>query len=151
MTSPLDLGRHDSWDGVHAVVAGFGVSGFAAADNLTHLGAAVIVASVSSLLLYTAWAGPEDGWGSPLGLTLLLGGLALAALFVLVELRATEPIIPILIASTPISPITASICASTISAGTEWTADTPSVFCAVTAVIAVMAWPPSMVIVLISA
>jgi UDP-N-acetylmuramoylalanine--D-glutamate ligase len=39
---PLDrLGRHDSWDGVHAVVAGFGVSGFAAADNLTHLGAAV--------------------------------------------------------------------------------------------------------------
>lgn len=39
--SPLDLGRHDSWDGVHAVVAGFGVSGFAAADNLTHLGASV--------------------------------------------------------------------------------------------------------------
>ena len=36
------LGRHDSWEGVHAVVAGFGVSGFAAADNLNHLGAAVI-------------------------------------------------------------------------------------------------------------
>ena len=35
------LGRHDSWDGVRAVVAGFGVSGFAAADNLTHLGATV--------------------------------------------------------------------------------------------------------------
>lgn len=45
MTSgiPLELlGRHDSWDGVRAVVAGFGVSGFAAADNLTHLGAAVL-------------------------------------------------------------------------------------------------------------
>src|SRR6478752_6938868 len=43
MSSPhLDnLGRHDSWEGVRAVVAGFGVSGFAAADNLTHLGAAV--------------------------------------------------------------------------------------------------------------
>ena len=38
---PTRLGRHDSWDGVHAVVAGFGVSGFAAADNLTHLGASV--------------------------------------------------------------------------------------------------------------
>jgi UDP-N-acetylmuramoylalanine--D-glutamate ligase len=39
---PLDqLGRHDSWEGVRAVVAGFGVSGFAAADNLTHLGATV--------------------------------------------------------------------------------------------------------------
>ena len=35
------LGRNDSWDGVRAVVAGFGVSGFAAADNLTHLGARV--------------------------------------------------------------------------------------------------------------
>jgi len=35
------LGRHDSWDGVRAVVAGLGVSGFAAADNLTHQGAQV--------------------------------------------------------------------------------------------------------------
>ena len=41
MNSPLGLGRHDSWDGVRAVVAGFGVSGFAAADNLLHLGATV--------------------------------------------------------------------------------------------------------------
>ncbi|MEP9380920.1 UDP-N-acetylmuramoyl-L-alanine--D-glutamate ligase [Nocardioides sp. KR10-350] len=40
--SPASLGRHDSWEGVKAVVAGFGVSGFAAADNLTHLGASVI-------------------------------------------------------------------------------------------------------------
>ena len=35
------LTQLDSWEGVRAVVAGFGVSGFAAADNLTHLGAAV--------------------------------------------------------------------------------------------------------------
>ena len=41
MTDPRALGRHDSWDGVRAVVAGFGVSGFAAADNLTHIGASV--------------------------------------------------------------------------------------------------------------
>src|SRR3954451_15913812 len=38
---PELLGRHDSWEGVRAVVAGLGVSGFAAADNLTHLGAHV--------------------------------------------------------------------------------------------------------------
>ena len=37
-----ELGRQDDWSGVNAVVAGFGVSGFAAADNLTHLGAAVV-------------------------------------------------------------------------------------------------------------
>ncbi|HEX4189762.1 MAG TPA: UDP-N-acetylmuramoyl-L-alanine--D-glutamate ligase [Marmoricola sp.] len=35
------LGRRDAWDGINAVVAGMGVSGFAAADNLTHLGASV--------------------------------------------------------------------------------------------------------------
>jgi UDP-N-acetylmuramoylalanine--D-glutamate ligase len=35
------LGRRDSWEGIRAVVAGMGVSGFAAADNLTHLGAKV--------------------------------------------------------------------------------------------------------------
>jgi UDP-N-acetylmuramoylalanine--D-glutamate ligase len=42
MTRPVQgLGRRDDWSGVRAVVAGFGVSGFAAADNLTHLGASV--------------------------------------------------------------------------------------------------------------
>ncbi len=35
------LGCHDSWEGVRVTVAGLGVSGFAAADNLTHLGARV--------------------------------------------------------------------------------------------------------------
>ncbi|MFL6108421.1 MAG: UDP-N-acetylmuramoyl-L-alanine--D-glutamate ligase [Marmoricola sp.] len=35
------LGREDSWEPIRAVVAGMGVSGFAAADTLTHLGAAV--------------------------------------------------------------------------------------------------------------
>ncbi|QIX26363.1 UDP-N-acetylmuramoyl-L-alanine--D-glutamate ligase [Nocardioides sp. JQ2195] len=43
-----DLGRHTSWDGVHAVVAGFGVSGFAAADNLLFLGASVIALDETS-------------------------------------------------------------------------------------------------------
>jgi len=41
MTDPAALGRHDSWAGVRAVVAGFGAAGFAAADNLLHLGATV--------------------------------------------------------------------------------------------------------------
>ncbi len=37
------LGRRDNWSGVRAVVAGFGVSGFAAADTLVFLGAEVTV------------------------------------------------------------------------------------------------------------
>jgi UDP-N-acetylmuramoylalanine--D-glutamate ligase len=36
------------WDGVRAVVLGIGVSGFAAADNLTHLGARVTVLAESA-------------------------------------------------------------------------------------------------------
>ncbi|WP_127480409.1 hypothetical protein [Nocardioides pantholopis] len=36
------LGRQDSWSGVRAVVLGFGAAGFAAADNLLHLGAEVL-------------------------------------------------------------------------------------------------------------
>ena len=41
--NPGDLGRSSSWEGVRAVVCGFGVSGFAAADTLVHLGATVTV------------------------------------------------------------------------------------------------------------
>ncbi len=41
------LGREDSWEGVRALVTGFGVSGFAAADTLTHLGASVIAVDSS--------------------------------------------------------------------------------------------------------
>ncbi|QNN51643.1 MDR family MFS transporter [Nocardioides mesophilus] len=62
--------------------------------SIDYLGAAVVVASVTCFLLYTAWAGPDLGWTSGTGLALLVGGFVLAALFVLVELRATEPIIP---------------------------------------------------------
>src|SRR3954470_21820465 len=62
--------------------------------TIDYLGASVIVASVTSLLLYTAWAGPDHGWTSELGLTLLIGGLVLAALFMVIELNVTEPIIP---------------------------------------------------------
>lgn len=45
MTSPdlSSLGRESSWEGVRAAVGGLGVSGFAAADTLQHLGAQVIV------------------------------------------------------------------------------------------------------------
>jgi UDP-N-acetylmuramoylalanine--D-glutamate ligase len=45
---PLTLGRDSSWSGVRAVVVGIGVSGFAAADNLTHVGAQVTVLAESA-------------------------------------------------------------------------------------------------------
>jgi EmrB/QacA subfamily drug resistance transporter len=62
--------------------------------SIDYLGAAAIVAAVSALLLYLNWAGEEHGWGAPGSLALLIGSVLLAAIFVVVELRAREPIIP---------------------------------------------------------
>ena len=62
--------------------------------KVDYLGAALVVGSVSSVLLYLSWAGGQYGWTDPLSLTLLIVGLLLAVAFFLVELRAPEPIIP---------------------------------------------------------
>jgi EmrB/QacA subfamily drug resistance transporter len=63
--------------------------------SIDYLGAIAIVTSVSSLLLYTSWAGPDRGWFSAWGIALVAVGLLLAAAFVYVESRAAEPIIPL--------------------------------------------------------
>jgi UDP-N-acetylmuramoylalanine--D-glutamate ligase len=81
-----ELGRRDDWSGVRAVVAGFGVSGFAAADNLTHLGARV-----------TALDENADGREEEatllevLGATVRLGSGSTAALPDDVDLVVTSP------------------------------------------------------------
>ncbi len=56
MADVTTLGRADSWQGVRAVVAGFGASGAAAVDNLLHLGADVhaVAESVSPRILERA-------------------------------------------------------------------------------------------------
>jgi EmrB/QacA subfamily drug resistance transporter len=63
--------------------------------SIDYLGATILVASVTSILLYTAWAGTQYGWTDPLSLTLLIGGIVLAAMFVFVETRNDEPIVPL--------------------------------------------------------
>jgi len=67
--------------------------------SVDYLGAATIVGSVTSLILYLSWAGPSRspdlGWTSATGVGLLAATVALALLFVLVESKAREPIIPL--------------------------------------------------------
>jgi EmrB/QacA subfamily drug resistance transporter len=63
--------------------------------SVDYLGAATIVGSVTSLILYLSWAGPQEGWGSSIGVVLLTLMVVLAGLFVLVESRAKEPILPL--------------------------------------------------------
>ena len=54
-----------------------------------------------------------------------------------------EKSIPVFAASTPMSSKTASSCARTNSGGTSCTSVTPTVFCAVSATIAVIPWQPA--------
>jgi EmrB/QacA subfamily drug resistance transporter len=62
--------------------------------SIDYLGAATIVASVTSLLLYLNWAGEHYGWTDSTALALVAAAVVLAVAFVLIELRAEEPIIP---------------------------------------------------------
>jgi EmrB/QacA subfamily drug resistance transporter len=70
--------------------------------RVDYLGAALVVGSVTSILLYTSWAGPDYGWSEPLSVALLVAGLLLALAFVLVERRAEEPIIPMPLFGRPV-------------------------------------------------
>lgn len=62
--------------------------------SVDYLGAATIVASVTSFILYLSWAGPSQGWLSGTGLGLLVATIAFGLLFAFVETRAAEPILP---------------------------------------------------------
>lgn len=90
MTDLEMLGRTDSWEGVRAVVIGIGVSGFAAADNLTHVGAHVTVLAES--------ANPEQQEKARLlevlGATVRIGPGASATLPDGVHLLVTSPGVP---------------------------------------------------------
>lgn len=59
------------------------------------LGAALLVASVSAILLALSWGGGEYRWGSPIIVGLFVAGGVLAVLFLLVETRVPEPILPL--------------------------------------------------------
>ncbi|MEU7840276.1 MDR family MFS transporter [Micromonospora sp. NPDC049114] len=59
------------------------------------LGAGLLVAGVSCLLLALSWGGNEYPWGSGLIIGLFVAGAVLAVLFVLQEARVAEPILPL--------------------------------------------------------
>src|SRR3954471_18643652 len=62
---------------------------------IDYLGAALLTAGVSALILVTTWGGNEYAWGSPVIIGLAIAGVALIALFIWQERRAAEPIIPL--------------------------------------------------------
>jgi EmrB/QacA subfamily drug resistance transporter len=62
--------------------------------KIDFLGAGIIVTGVTSLLLYLNWAGQSYGWTSAGPLALVAVAIVLTVLFIMVELRVAEPIIP---------------------------------------------------------
>jgi EmrB/QacA subfamily drug resistance transporter len=62
--------------------------------SIDYLGAALLAAATASLLLGLEWGGQGVGWGSLQVLAAFGGFAALAAALAVVELRATEPILP---------------------------------------------------------
>jgi len=62
--------------------------------TVDYLGAALLVAGVTSVLLVTVWGGDRYGWGSPTILGLAAMGVLLLGAFAVQEQRASEPVLP---------------------------------------------------------
>jgi EmrB/QacA subfamily drug resistance transporter len=59
------------------------------------LGAGLLTAAVSGVVLVTTWGGSEYAWGSPLIVGLSVASAVLLGLFVIAERRAVEPVLPL--------------------------------------------------------
>ncbi|MGC4085987.1 MAG: MDR family MFS transporter [Vicinamibacterales bacterium] len=70
--------------------------------KIDYLGAATIVGSVTSLLLYLNWAGQHFGWRSTEAMAFVLAAVVLLIAFIYAETRAIEPIIPLRLFRNPI-------------------------------------------------
>ncbi len=65
------------------------------APRIDYLGAGLVFASVSALVLALAWSGPEHGWAHPTTVSLAAAGVVLVALLLVCEARVAEPILPL--------------------------------------------------------
>jgi hypothetical protein len=63
--------------------------------EIDYLGASVLSAAVVALILMLTWGGTEYAWSSPAIILLGVGSVILFAIFIAIERRATEPIVPL--------------------------------------------------------
>jgi len=97
---------HLSWRWVFLVNLPVGIGAFAVTGAVLDLpfrrtqraidwlGAALLVAAVTCILLVTVWGGSQYAWGSPVIVGLGGAGAVLLAAFVVQERRAPEPVLP---------------------------------------------------------
>jgi EmrB/QacA subfamily drug resistance transporter len=63
--------------------------------SIDYLGAALLAGALGSVVLFTSLGGTTWAWGSPKIVGLIVASVVLLPLFVLVERRASEPIMPL--------------------------------------------------------
>src|SRR6478609_3224034 len=61
---------------------------------IDYLGVLFVALGSTGLILATSWGGTQYAWGSPTIIGLFIGSVIALVIFVLVELRAEEPILP---------------------------------------------------------
>jgi EmrB/QacA subfamily drug resistance transporter len=77
------------------VIAGaFHVRSARQSHRIDYLGAAVLAAALSAVVLFTSLGGSTWGWGSTEIVVLIVLSVVLVPLFVVVERRAAEPVLP---------------------------------------------------------
>lgn len=70
--------------------------------QINYLGSALMVGGISALLLVTTWGGNQYGWLSPTIIGLAFAGVFCLLFFVLQELRAPEPLLPMRLFRNPV-------------------------------------------------
>ena len=63
--------------------------------RIDYLGALTMVVGVVALLLAASWGGNEYAWDSPVIISLLVVGALFAVMFLIIESRVSEPILPL--------------------------------------------------------
>ena len=69
---------------------------------IDYLGILLVGLGASGLTLATSWGGGEYAWGSPMIVALFVGSVAALAMFVWVETRTAEPILPMRLFTNPV-------------------------------------------------
>ncbi|MCX5410257.1 MFS transporter [Streptomyces sp. NBC_00335] len=77
--------------------------------RLDVIGAVLLAAASTCLVLLTSWGGTEYAWGSRMILGLAVGAAGTSLLFVVAEHRAAEPIIPLRLFRDPVFTVTALV------------------------------------------
>ena len=77
--------------------------------KVDYLGAALLSAGITTLLLATVWGGEVYAWGSAAIVSLILAALVSFALFAVVERRAAEPLLPIELFRNPVFTVSSAL------------------------------------------